>query len=728
MAVPLSPLSESILNVQLPSSRDQSALNSPKAVKANIPAMQDQETVWDEGPSSPFQSFLQTEVSVEQLARRIASKTAHEQTSPEKNLPAESTDMADELGITDATSFAIAEDSTSTMPSSENSPSNVILGTFHSNRTPPAKTAQAVQCISYEEDTTIKTQFSYKTCEERTVHAEGSAFADVTTLTMDGDANIDDTCFSTFSEIPNADMTAFAKLGQRSPTKQILYERQTPRPTSQRTPGTARTRQMGSSPRSSSPTPRRGPSVPYVDSNDTTNLLIDFTQQFEALSTGPTQGAGRSPTRRASKGGHLLNYLAAQRSPQKAGSGAGAAAAAPPSSTPKKNLLNLLDFELPPAPTPRSVPSITIRELESLKSTYASEISGLKATLSGREAEVAALKRSVADAERRVGEAAEALREARDAAECVRREKDEWVRRGRDFEDVLRKVRDEVLAGERERAELDERVRDAELRADEAEKRAVEAATKIVTAPAGGEHGTGEGAAPLFTAEQVQKQIDEKVHALSTELHAIYKKKHITKVAGLKKGFESKTKEKTAELQARVDELETRNDELQAKIDGTLSGKVILSGLAGASMEEKEKTKEQSALIERQKAELAGKEEELRTAKQEFAGLIKELERERIEKGELVAAVDEMLSLQSDMSTLTPAAANSAVEDFKKSIGLGVSRPSGLRGPGFGTQGPLASQHQQSRIGVPAGLNRSTSGGKSRMMSNIERMGGRAVD
>ena len=327
-----------------------------------------------------------------------------------------------------------------------------------------------------------------------------------------------------------------------------------------------------------------------------------------------------------------------------------------------------------------------------------------------------------------MGEAAEALREARDAAECVRREKDEWVRRGRDFEDVLRKVRDEVIAGERERAELDERVRDAELRAEEAERRAVEAATKIVTVPAGAEQGNGEGAAPLFTAEQVQKQIDEKVHALSTELHAIYKKKHITKVAGLKKGFESKTKEKTAELQARVDELETRNDELQAKIDGTLSGKVILSGLAGASMEEKEKAKEQSAMIERQKAELAGKEEELKTAKQEFAGLIKELERERIEKGELVAAVDEMLSLQSDMSTLTPAAANNAVEDFKKSIGLGVSRPSGLRGPGFGMQGPLASQHQQSRIGAPAGLNRSTSGGKSRMMSNIERMGGRAVD
>jgi chromosome segregation ATPase len=412
-----------------------------------------------------------------------------------------------------------------------------------------------------------------------------------------------------------------------------------------------------------------------------------------------------------------LNYLQSQRSPAKHGATA---------STPKKNLLNLLDFELPPAPTPRSIPTITIRELESLKSSYASEISNLKATLSGREAEVEALKRSVADAERRVGEAAESLREECGKRECVEKEKEEWERRGREFEDILREVKEEVIAGEKERSELEERVRDAEQRAEDAEKRAVEAATKVVTAPSGVERGEGESGTPLFTAEQVQKQIDEKVHALSTELHAIYKKKHVTKVAGLKKGFEAKTKEKTAELQARVNGLEKRNDELQAKIDGTLSGKVILSGLAGVNSEDKERMKEQSALIERQKAELAGREEELRTAKQEFTTLIKELERERIEKGELVAAVDEMLTLQADMSTMTPAAANNAVEDFKKSIGMGMGRPSGLRGPGFGFQG--AATTQQSKIGAPAGLNRSTSGGKSRMMSNIERMGGRAVD
>lgn len=540
----------------------------------------------------------------------------------------------------------------------------------------------------------------------------------MTAMSADEDPNVDDTCYSAFSEVPNADMTAFARLGQRSPTKLTFNEQKTPQPSSRHTPGTTQTRQLSSSPRSPSLTPRPGPSVPYVDSNDTTNLLIDFTQQFEALSSASQiQSSARSPTRRASKGGQLLNYLQSQRSPAKHG---GAAA------TPKKNILNLLDFELPPAPTPRSVPAITIRELESLKSSYASEISNLKATLSGREAEVGALKRSVADAERRVGEAAESLREERDKRECVEKEKEEWERRGREFEEILRKVKEEVMAGERERSELEERVKDAEHRAEEAERRAVEAATKVVLAPAEDDGKENNARGPLFTADEVQKQIDEKVHALSTELHAIYKKKHVSKVAGLKKGFEAKTKEKTAELQARIDELEKRNEELQAKIDGTLSGKVILSGLSGTSSEEKEKMKEQSALIERQKAELAGKEEELKTAQQEFAALIKELERERIEKGELVAAVDEMLALQADMSAMLPASASSAVEDFKKSIGMGAGRPSGLRGPGFGFQGQATTQ--QSKIGAPGGLHTSTSGGKSRMMSNIERMGGRFVD
>jgi chromosome segregation ATPase len=421
------------------------------------------------------------------------------------------------------------------------------------------------------------------------------------------------------------------------------------------------------------------------------------------------------------------------------GSGGGMNTVTPRAS--KNNLLNLLDFELPPAPTPRSVPSITVREMESLKSKYSSEISSLRATLSGREAEVEALKRAVSDSERRVGEAMENSREERSKRECVEKEKEQWERRGREFEDVLRKVKEEVLEAERERAEMmtrieeaEERARDAETRAADAEARALEAATKVVDTGITSADGHSKADGPLFTAEQVQKQIDEKVHTLSTELHAIYKKKHITKVSGLKKGFEAKTKEKTAELQSRIEELERERDELQLKLDGTLSGvlpaeiaaklSAAQDGIADAEQRDKER-EEQTALIERQKAELAGRDSELQTTREELAALLRDLERERVEKGELVAAVDEMLALQADITTVNPEVGG-RVEDFRKSIS-GVRPPSGLRAPGAGGFG-FGGGAGASKIAAP-GMTRSLSGGKSRMMSNIERMaGGRAME
>ena len=53
---------------------------------------------------------------------------------------------------------------------------------------------------------------------------------DTTAMTFhDADENVDDTCFSAFSEVPNMDMTRFAQLGRLgvmgggSPTKTSLY-------------------------------------------------------------------------------------------------------------------------------------------------------------------------------------------------------------------------------------------------------------------------------------------------------------------------------------------------------------------------------------------------------------------------------------------------------------------------------------------------------------------------
>jgi len=75
-------------------------------------------------------------------------------------------------------------------------------------------------------------------------------------------------------------------------------------------------------------------------------------------------------------------------------------------------------------------------------------------------------------------------------------------------------------------------------------------------------------------------------------------------------------------------------------------------------------------------------------------------------------------------SAVAESAANTMEEMMRKSVGLGA-RPSGLARPGFGFGAPQST----SRIAGPSGLVRPGAvSGKSRMMSNIERMGGRSAD
>ena len=181
--------------------------------------------------------------------------------------------------------------------------------------------------------------------------------------------------------VPNVDMTRFAQLG-RSPTKNGFGSpaksqsdgAPTPRPTGRNTPSRNRYEHYDGY---SSTTPRRQKSP---RDNDTTNLLVDFTGD----STSMAQPADRSPTRngRLSPSKHqsdLLSYASNRRTPSPAKYPL-------PPSTPSesRHLANLLDFDLPPAPTPRSIPSISARELESMKSAFQSQISSLTATLKGK--------------------------------------------------------------------------------------------------------------------------------------------------------------------------------------------------------------------------------------------------------------------------------------------------------------------------------------------------------
>ncbi|KAF2500854.1 hypothetical protein BU16DRAFT_523604 [Lophium mytilinum] len=541
--------------------------------------------------------------------------------------------------------------------------------------------------------------------------AEFDSFSEFSPDGPDGPSTmVDDTCFSNFSEMP--DMTKFANSMMRSPAKSVLNQgMSTPRANLLMTPATARKHQS----QSPSPTPRRNANPIYSD-NDTTNLLLDFTQQIEAFSTAthrsPTRGRN-SPTKSATES-NLLSFIQNQRSPAKS-------SFVPSTPAEKRHLLNLLDFELPPPPTPRSIPSITIRELESLKSGFQSQVSSLTASLSGKEAEVSSLKKAVSSAERRVGEAQEQVREERSAREHAEKQKAEWEKKGTEVEAVLKSIKEEVMKSDQEREELfrkldeaERRAEDAELRANDAESRAVEAEGKCVDTTVFVEADTDKPTkGPVYTAEEVQKQIDEKVATLCKELHVIYKKKHESKVSALKRSYEEKMARKTKELQTNVKDLKKKCEELQHARDATFSTvlptDIPSNSSAAINAADLQKLETQQAEIEEQKARLAGLESEIQSVRDNHAQVLKELEAERVEKGELVAAAEQMLSLQMEFQ-----AQQAAQEEMRRSVGPAggnAVRPSGLTRPGFAGSG----------IG-----GRSTSG-KSRIMSNIEKMGGRSA-
>ena len=222
----------------------------------------------------------------------------------------------------------------------------------------------------------------------------------------EGSGAPDDTMVSTFSNF-SAVPSMFSKYGQ-SPARSA----------------------RGRGEASPSRTPRSNPSTSrrHESANNTINLLMDYTEQLRH----PQQ---KSPSKR----GPTL-------SPTRAAPNVGG--------TPGRTYNNLIDFDLPPMPTPRSIPSITPRELESLKSTFLSEISSLKASLSGKEAEVSSLKSAVGDAETRVGESQEKLREER-----ARRE--ELEVREREVEGVLRSVKEEIVRGDGAREELERRLEES---------------------------------------------------------------------------------------------------------------------------------------------------------------------------------------------------------------------------------------------------------------------------
>ncbi|KAL2012775.1 hypothetical protein VTN00DRAFT_300 [Thermoascus crustaceus] len=544
---------------------------------------------------------------------------------------------------------------------------------------------------------------------------------------------MDDTCLSTFSAVPNADMTLFAKLRRESPTKTMRDILGSPsrrrdsqcQSVEQTTPGTVKRNPRRStalfdvtSP-VASPTPRKRDAR---NEDDTTNLL-DFTDQLNFFPRNAPrysmQNEHSSPSRR-----YTQRSRQSIRSPGK---------------------FNLLDFDIPPAPTPRSIPTITPRELETVKSGFLSEISSLKASLSGKEAEVSSLKQAIADAERRVGEALEEARNEAARKEALEIEQAEWERRGKEMETILRGIKAQIVEGERERDLLMKKLEEAEKNKEHLEGRIVELEGQLSAARDAANAGSGKNPSNndsrnMKTAEEAAREVQDAVERVARELHTLYKSKHETKVAALKKSYEARWEKRVREAENKLREAVEENERLKTERDATMSGPVNPD--ASLIAREKDEHEAEKRVLE---AQIKGLQEEMATLKRDNERLHSELKVERAEKGELVAAVDEWLAMQQQSpqqqqqkieepptprypsSQESTKSVEPEPEDFRRSI----SRPgtSGIKPPTAGLSSAKAG-----RFGMPGnGHSRGNSGSRSSIaaptpsrsgiMGSIERMG-----
>jgi hypothetical protein len=183
--MPLTPLSPSVINskpspIFSPHSLDlgdsiMSSPSKPVFVLKNDDHLAD-EINWEDGPSSPFV----TELPPSNPASRKSSSKADLDTVTLRLTPSQQLHL-------EAAPFEICEDETS-MPKS---PEKERIAS-------PNKHSASTATLPADDIDSIDT------------------------AGLNGDDTIDDTCFSAFSEIPNMEMTRFARMGSQSPSKRSV--------------------------------------------------------------------------------------------------------------------------------------------------------------------------------------------------------------------------------------------------------------------------------------------------------------------------------------------------------------------------------------------------------------------------------------------------------------------------------------------------------------------------
>ncbi|KAG0637560.1 central kinetochore-associated-domain-containing protein [Tuber brumale] len=484
----------------------------------------------------------------------------------------------------------------------------------------------------------------------------------------------DETVCSNFSDVTIGQFGSAGALnnggnagpGKRSPVKSRPQTPTNRQPISTATtPKTTRPRSRHNNMQSSPDPPASPP-----NHNQTTNLLLDFTQQFDAITSRPPMPT--TPLHRRTK----------SASPAKGGKTSPSKFALPPATPTEKKFFNLLDFSPGALASPRSVPSITPREVDQLKASFASQLSQLRAELNGREAEIIGLRDALRQSEVRYADANNGMKqqedefeeernnwqntkiELRQLFETERVEKETLIREMEKREDELRMLRERAEDALKELA-------DAKHRVTYAEDEAVRAKKEAETAWKHAEKTQPSGSATPSSLDSINVQTE--VEKVARELHSLYKAKHETKVTALKKSYEARWEKKVIGLQTELDTQRRRCGELEAQI-------------------QRKNEEEMTANIKYS----ASNAEELAALRDEVKRLGEELKAERREKGELVGAVEELLSIQASSS----AAGGGELAEEREKVSRRVARVSGVGfGGSIGSNSGLKSEIERMGVG-----------------------------
>lgn len=233
--------------------------------------------------------------------------------------------------------------------------------------------------------------------------------------------------------------------------------------------------------------------------------------------------------------------------------------------------------------------------------------------------------------------------------------------------------------------------------------------------------------------------MQDAVEKVARELHTLYKSKHETKVAALKKSYESRWEKRVRDAESKLATAREENERLKIERDAAHSDTTAAANASMIARENDEHEAEKRVF----EAQIKGLQQEMAALKEDSERLRFELKSERAEKGELVAAVDEWLAMQQGQ----PAPAQQAErepsvssaghpEDESRSSSEAPSenlRHSVGRSGASGLRPPATGEKRIPRYGAPGGHSRGNSGGRSGIavptpgrggiMSSIERMG-----